>query len=152
MSETVPVEYLYGIDSSVSDDARLETGPRVVQFRITKKTPKRIYYVASKDWEIRPRIGFVDRQRIEADGEVYLRNRHWSSPDFHLYLSEPVIETAKAPTLDELKAAMRAAHPDVGGTHEAFLAAHQRYERARNDFLAKQAQGQTSPSEGDQVT
>ncbi|MFF9003708.1 hypothetical protein ACF1GW_39085 [Streptomyces achromogenes] len=145
--ELQPAEYLYGIDSSVSDDARFYQGPRVVEFRITKKTAKRIYYVVSADWEPRTRIGFVDRQRIEADGEIYLRNRHWSAPDFHLYLNRPEIPEQLKPDLASLRAEMAAAHPDRGGSDEAFIAARARYERAR----ASQ-QGQTPPTEGDQVT
>ena len=127
-----PVEFLYGIDSSVDDDSTRYRPPRVVQFRITKKTPRRIYYVASRDWEVRPRIGFVDRPRIETDGEVWQRNRHWSAPDFRLHLAPPVIEQAAKPDLAELKAAMAAAHPDHGGTDEAFIAARRRYETARD--------------------
>jgi hypothetical protein len=142
-----PTEYLYGIDSTVSDDSRFYQGPRVVQFRITKKTAKRIYYVASKSWEPRVQIGFVDRQRIEADGEIYLRNRHWSAPDFHLYLNPPVIQQHNKPDLESLRAEMAAAHPDRGGTDEAFIAARARYERARANVPK-----QTPPTEGDRVT
>ncbi|MEU7338680.1 hypothetical protein [Streptomyces sp. NPDC007074] len=130
----VAVEYLYAIQSEhwQGDDSRFHVPKQVITFRITKKTPKRIYYIASEDWEPRRRTGYVDRQRIEAEGEVYSRSLHWSAPDFHLYLEAPELEEyAPAPDLAALKAAMRAAHPDVGGTHEAFLEAHERYERAR---------------------
>lgn len=150
-----PDEFLYGIDSTVSDDARFYQAPRVVRFRITKKTPKRIYYVASEAWEPAPRIGFVDRRRIEADGEVYLRNRHWSAPDFHLYLTPPTVEGAATPDLATLHSEMAAAHPDRGGTDEQFIAARTRYERAR---AAKDSPRSTSvghqkkPTEGDRVT
>lgn len=129
--ELETAEFLYGIDSTVSDDSRFYQGPRVVQFRITKKTAKRIYYVSSGDWEPRPRIGFVDRQRIEADGEVYLHSRHWSDPQFHLFLSPPELEDQAGPDLASLRAEMAAAHPDRGGSDEAFIAARSRYERAR---------------------
>jgi hypothetical protein len=132
MSEDVTAaEYLYGVDSTVPDDSRFYEPPRVVRFRITKKTPKRIYYVVSEDWEPRARIGFVDRQRIEADGEIYQRNRHWSAPDFHLYLSAPELQEPAKPDLAALRAEMAAAHPDRGGSNEAFIAARQRYEQAR---------------------
>lgn len=130
MTAPAPVEFLYGIDSSVDDDARFYEAPRIVRFRITKKTPRRIYYVASRDWESRPRVGFVDRRRIETDGEVYSRNRHWSAPDFHLYLNPPELEQSTKPDLGELKAAMAAAHPDRGGTDAEFIAARRRYEQA----------------------
>ncbi|MER5816843.1 hypothetical protein [Streptomyces californicus] len=124
----VQVEYLYGIDSSVADDSRFYEPSRVVKFRITKKTPKRIYYVRCDD---RQTTGFVDRQRIEADGEIYSRTRGWWSPDFHLYLNPPELEQATKPDLGQLKAAMAAAHPDRGGTDAEFIAAHARYENAR---------------------
>jgi len=132
-TELVRAEFLYGIDSSVADDDRFYEPPRVVKFRITKKTPKRIYYVTSEDWEKRTRVGFVNRQSIEADGEVYQRNRHWSAPDFHLYLNPPELEQPAKPNLAALKQAMAAAHPDrEGGDHEAFIAARARYEKARS--------------------
>lgn len=131
MSAPEPVEFLYGIDSSVADDSRFYEPPHVVRFRITKKTPKRIYYVVSEDWEARTRTGFVDRQRIEADGEIYQRNRHWSARDFHLHLSPPELQQHAKPNLAALRADMAAAHPDRGGSDEAFIAARTRYETAR---------------------
>lgn len=130
-TDVTAAEFLYGVDSTTSDDTRFYRPPRVVQFRITKKTPKRIYYVVSEDWESRTRTGFVDRQSIEADGEVYQRNRHWSAPDFHLHLNPPDLQQVTKPDLPALRAEMAAAHPDRGGTSEEFIAARQRYERAR---------------------
>lgn len=130
--ELETAEFLYGVDSTVSDDSRFQQGPRVVQFRITKKTAKRIYYVSSADWEPRPRIGFVDRQRIETDGEIYLHSRHWSDPQFHLYLSPPDLQRQEQPDLAQLKSEMAAAHPDRGGSEESFIAARSRYEQARS--------------------
>lgn len=131
MTTPAPVEYLFGVDSSVADDDRFYEPPRVVQFRITKKTAKRIYYVASEDWEARRRTGFVNRQRIEADGEVYQRGRHWSAPDFHLYLKPPELQQHAKPDLAALRTAMAAAHPDRGGSNEAFIAARTRYQKAK---------------------
>lgn len=130
MNETVPVEFLYGIEAGHwegNDDVWVPH--RVVSFRITKKTPKRIYYVA-RDWG-QPEIRFVDRQRLEADGEIWRRSAQWWEPDIRLYLNPPVIEQAVKPDLAELKAAMAAAHPDRGGSDTEFIAARQRYERAR---------------------
>ncbi|MEW2069029.1 hypothetical protein [Streptomyces sp. NPDC007346] len=124
------VEYLYGVDSSVADDSRFYEPPRVVKFRITKKTPKRIYYARRDDGQA-VATGFVDRQRIEADGEIYSRTRGWWSPDFHLHLSPPDLDRVASPDLGELKAAMAAAHPDRGGTDAEFIAARNRYENAR---------------------
>jgi hypothetical protein len=121
-----PVEFLYGIDSSVSDDSRFYEPPRVVRFRITKKTPRRIYYEAGY------LVRFVDRRRLEADGEVHRKSAGWWERDATVYLQPPVLEQATAPDLGVLKAAMAAAHPDRGGTHEAFIAARRRYEQAVN--------------------
>jgi hypothetical protein len=132
--DLLKVEYLYAIQAEhwSGDDSRFHVPKQVITFRIIKKTPKRIYYIASEGWEPRRRTGYVDRQRIEAEGEVYSRSLHWSAPDFHLYLEAPELEEyAPAPDLAQLKAAMRAAHPDVGGSDEAFREAHERYERAR---------------------
>ena len=125
------IEYLYGIDSSVSDDSRYYEPPRVVRFRITKKTPKRIYYLRRDDG-LRAETGYVNRQQIEADGEIYNHGAGgWWAPDFHLHLEPPVIEQAKKPDVAALKAEMAAAHPDVGGTDETFIAARRRYEAAK---------------------
>ncbi|MEH0442487.1 hypothetical protein QA811_02130 [Streptomyces sp. B21-102] len=131
MTDLAAVEYLYGIDASVADDSRFYEPPRVVRFRITKKTPKRIYYLRRDDG-LRTETGYVDRQKIEADGEIYNHGAGgWWAPDFHLHLTEPELEQAQKPDLAALKAEMAAAHPDRGGTEEAFIAARQRYERAR---------------------
>src|SRR5215470_3830986 len=92
----VPIEFLYGIQAGRYDGNDDWKPAHTVRFRITKKTTKRIYYVA-RDWAIRPEIRFVDRQRIEADGEIYQRSRHWSEPDKHLYLADPVVEQAAPP-------------------------------------------------------
>lgn len=129
-AEPEQVEFLYGVDSSVADDSRFYKPPHVVKFRITKKTPKRIYYARRDGGQSAP-TGFVDRQRIEADGEIYSRTRGWWAPDFHLYLAPPELEQVAKPDLGELKAAMAAAHPDRGGTDAEFIAARNRYERAR---------------------
>jgi hypothetical protein len=131
--DLLAVEYLYGIEAEhwEGDDSRFYVPSRIVTFRITKKTAKRIYYVRAERGPAEP-IGFVDREAIETHGEVYRKSAGWWEKDAHLYLKPPVLETyAPAPSLTELKAAMRAAHPDMGGSHEAFLEAHERYERAR---------------------
>lgn len=131
MSDDVTAaEYLYGIKAEHYDGNDDHVPTRVVSFRITKKTPKRIYYVR-RERGSRTEIGYVDRQKIEADGEIYNKAAGgWWAPDLHLYLNPPEIQKA-GPGLAELKAAMRAAHPDMGGSHEGFLEAHQRYEKAR---------------------
>jgi hypothetical protein len=123
-----PVEFLYGIDLGVSDDSRFYEPPRIVRFRITKKTPKRIYYLR-RDWSDRQR--FVDRLALERDGQVTRKSGGWWESDLTLYLAPPALEQARKPDLTDLKAAMADAHPDRGGTDEAFIAARARYERAR---------------------
>ena len=114
------VEYLYELWDANWDDGPLGNY-QVLRWEITKKTPKRIYF------DRNGHSGFVDRQRIEADGEVlhgYTRRR--------LHLNPPELPgQPKPPSLPELKAAMADAHPDRGGTDEAFIAARARYERAR---------------------
>lgn len=122
MSATTPaaIEFLYELWDANWDDGPLGNW-QVLRHPITRKTPKRIYFTLTNG-----RTGYVDRQKIEADGEIYhgytLRRLH---------LTEPEIPTRHQPqSLAELKAAMAAAHPDRGGTDEAFIAARRRYEAA----------------------
>ena len=119
--EVVATEYLYELWDANWDDGPLGNY-QVLRYEITKKTPKRIYFVMNG------RSGFVDRQRIEADGEILhgytLRRLHLNPPE--------IPGQRKSPSLPELKQAMADAHPDRGGTDEAFIAARARYERARD--------------------
>jgi hypothetical protein len=131
--DILAVEYLYAIEAEhhEGDDNRFHVPKRVITFRVTKKTARRIYYLRSERLG-RMDIGYVDRQQIEAEGELFRKSAGWWERDARLYLEPPVLQTyAPAPDLAELKAAMRAAHPDVGGSNEAFREAHERYERAR---------------------
>ena len=113
-------------------DANWDDGPlgnyRIIRHEITKKTTKRIYFTDGTGYSRHEgKVHYVDRQRIEADGEIWWSPRHTS-----LYLNEPEIpHRPKPPSLAELRKAAADAHPDRGGTNEAFIAAHQRYERAR---------------------
>lgn len=121
MSATpVPVEYLYELWDANWDDGPLGNY-QILRWEITKKTPKRIYF------ERNGRSGFVDRQRIEADGEILhgytLRRLHLNPPELP---SQP-----KPPSLPELRKAMADAHPDRGGTDAEFITARTRYENAR---------------------
>jgi hypothetical protein len=131
-SGAAPVEYLYAVvaEHYNGNDDWVEAA--AVQFRITRRTAKRIYYVRRERGDD-VQIGYVDRQALERDGEVYSRGAGgWWAPDYHLYAAPPVLEPARPETPDvrELKAAMRAAHPDTGGTNEAFIEAREQYERA----------------------
>lgn len=126
----IPVEYLYGIQAEGYDGNDNWTPARIVAFRITKKTPKRIYYVRRDDG-LTTWIGYVNRQKFEADGEIYNHSAHWSFPEFHLYLNPPEIAQHAKPDLSSLKTAMAAAHPDRGGTDAEFIEARRRYEEAK---------------------
>jgi hypothetical protein len=123
MTSTTPAatEFLYELW-----DANWDDGPvgnwQILAHPITKKTTKRIYFEY-----LNGRKGFVDRQKIETDGEIYhgytLRRLHLSLPEIpHQLESTP---------LAELKQAMADAHPDRGGTDATFIAARTRYERAK---------------------
>lgn len=130
-SGAAAVEYLYGLVGGGFDGSDEWVGPRVVQFRITKRTARRVYYVRREGRSGDPEVGFVDRQVLESAGEVVRGGGGWWSNDYRLYAQPPVIEAAPKPaSVAELKAAMHAAHPDRGGSHEDFIAARARYERA----------------------
>ncbi|MFH8813092.1 hypothetical protein ACH4GZ_38835 [Streptomyces hygroscopicus] len=136
------IEYLYAIDTPEGPSS-----VRIIRFPIVKKTTKRIYYdVTGWATERTSGVRFVDRETIERDGEIVRRAAAgWWEKDLHLYLSEPDLpDYDHQPSLAELKAAMAAAHPDRGGSNEAFIAARERYEMARA--------AQTPPTEGDQMT
>jgi hypothetical protein len=148
-SDTRQVEYLYGHTMGGE-----ETNGCPVRFRITKKTAKRIYYVrqeeeidkhgepvdypwiksTSDDDDV---IGYVNRQKLEADGSVYNKGVHWCRPDWHLYasleglLGDRYQHRNDQPDIHQLKAEMAAAHPDRGGTSAAFIEARARYIAAR---------------------
>ena len=114
------VEFLYELWDANWDDGPLGNW-QIIRHQVTRKTGKRIYF------HLRGRTAFVDRQRIEADGEIFYRPTART-----LYLAEPEIPSGpKPPDLAALKAEMAAAHPDVGGTDEAFIAARRRYEAAK---------------------
>ena len=134
-----PIGYLYAVEPGryELDDVTWIDG-KVVRFPITKKTPRRIYYLRPRflympgpDWQ----PGYIDRQELEAHGSV--RVPYW----FLLFAEPPELPPARevrarswpkqaAPDVKALKAAMADAHPDRGGTDEAFIAARERYLRA----------------------
>jgi hypothetical protein len=137
-SDTRVIEYLYSSHS--------------YKFQITRKTAKRVFYIrqplpieepeyygvtilrSSED------VGYVDRLKLEAEGGVYNGGRHWSAEDYHLYLSIDHMRRARPdyrqsmPDLATLKAEMAAAHPDRGGSNEAFVTARSRYVEARRSM------------------
>jgi hypothetical protein len=127
-TDASPVEYLYGI-------AYADGKSWVKAYRITRKTPKRIYYIREQRFaDEDPEIGFVNRQELESTGEVINRSRGWWDADFHLYAEPPELHDSSSvmpKTLSELRAEMADAHPDRGGTREAFEAARVRYLAAK---------------------
>jgi hypothetical protein len=115
-----PVEYLY----NRYDD----------KFQIVKKTTKRIYYILATDEDtplfckLENPIRYIDREQIEREGEI------WTRENAHLFLKPPERHPLRDPAvadIRELKAAMGAAHPDAGGSNEAFIAARQAYVAVR---------------------
>jgi hypothetical protein len=137
-SDTRVVEYLY-------------SGSR--RFQILKKTKQRIYYSSqplvledeNSRYNTRDltdyRVKFINRQKIERDGEIWShRSSGWWEADARLYLAPPTPQAEPAPPdLRELKAAMAAAHPDRGGSHEAFIAARRAYVEARRKSARRAA-------------
>ncbi|HEX2301556.1 MAG TPA: hypothetical protein VHH34_24145 [Pseudonocardiaceae bacterium] len=127
-TEAGAVEYLYRIftpEDNLLDDV-------VMSMRITKKTPKRIYYLRD---ELHGTVGYVDRQELETTGQAFYHN---GTGSFIIYAQPPDISGWKPPTpaeqqaeLSRLRAEMAAAHPDHGGTDQEFIAAHQRYKQAQ---------------------
>ena len=114
-------EFLYELWDANWDDGPLGNY-QILQHPITRKTPKRIYFTLRTG-----QTGYVDRQRIEADGEIYHGQTYR-----RLHLTPPEIpKPPRKPSLPELRKAMADAHPDRGGTDAEFIAARERYERAR---------------------
>jgi hypothetical protein len=140
------VEYLYAHDTHMCgfDGAdcpcfhltgRAKWDHHVIKLRITKKTAKRVYYLRPDAWAD-SRIGFVDRQQLEADGKVWRRSSGWWEPDAEVYAEHPDPPSGfylgeQQPDLSELRAEMADAHPDRGGTSAAFIEAHDRYLAAK---------------------
>ncbi|MFJ6729433.1 hypothetical protein ACIQPQ_31475 [Streptomyces sp. NPDC091281] len=120
MADLEQTEYLYE-----PWDANWDDGPlgnyRIRKHPITRKTPKRIYF--KRDGR---RLAFVDRVRIEADGEIFYRPIART-----LYLVPPKLPGKAKPSLPELRKAMADAHPDRGGSTAEFIAARKRYEAAK---------------------
>jgi hypothetical protein len=151
--EANTVEYLFSSYYYCDEMSPPET--LFYRWRILKKTKKRVYYVrADRPERIDERgeligeprspssydtTGFVDREKLEADGEVRNRGVHWSSHDSRLYVSlERLLEErprqAEPPNLQQLKAEMAAAHPDRGGSSAAFIEARARYVAALREM------------------
>lgn len=119
-----PIEYLYFIYDGDWDGNGGQS--EVWRYRITRKTRTRIYFARTMNpRDTDPFISCIDRQRIEADGEIWYHGRD-------LYLRPPQLPKRPAsPDLKELKKLMADAHPDRGGSDAEFIEARARYQRAR---------------------
>jgi hypothetical protein len=121
-SDSRPVEYLYR--------------PWGVQHQIVKKTKTRIFYNKreANTWrETELELGFVDRTEVELpEGQDYYYDKKGRKLRRYWFLQPPLMPQIEKPkSLRELKAAMADAHPDRGGTSEAFIKARRAYEAAR---------------------
>lgn len=134
-SETVKAEYLYRRIQYEDNDGFLREA--VIAHWVVKKTPHRVYYILyGPPGRPHPAIGFVDRQELEAKGRVWISRR-----DHYLYAETPEFaESWRKPNLSELKAQVAAAHPDRGGTTEAFMAARRRYQNAQRALYVARAE------------
>jgi hypothetical protein len=104
---------------------------------ITKVTPKRIYFRFNGTAQQRERVYFIERARFKIDHlddptlEALNGTRALHRSVYHhgvrelLHLRPPMIPGR--PNLLELRRAMAAAHPDRGGSLEAFQLARARY-------------------------
>jgi hypothetical protein len=120
-----PVEWLYGYGGAT--------------FRIIKKTPQRVFYVLDdhRGADGLGTIRHVDRRILEADGMVGRHSRAWWESDRVLFTHEqyeahrPDTAQARPEDLRRLHRDMVDAHPDRGGSAEAFRTARKRYLAAK---------------------
>lgn len=128
---SVAVTHLYGIRAGHHDGTGAWHPARVVAFPVTRVTPRRIYYRPDGPECVGER--FVDRRILERDGRVTRRSGRWWETDLTVHLHPPEVpERPPHRDLVALRAAMIAAHPDRGGSHEAFLSARREYESVRD--------------------
>lgn len=135
---------LFAVEPGFYDHgARQWVHSKIVRLPVTKTTPKRIYFLRSSEpGEFE--TGYIDRQAFETKGWVYssrfrkIYAKAPELPDDKPYIPPPLrpeygyrAATVSVEELKRLKAVMRAAHPDLGGTSEAFIKARAEYERAR---------------------
>ena len=142
-------DYLY----SIAHDGR------VVAHRITKWTPKRVYYVRERpryrdpglveyltspdrrwsdtfgwverdgDAVIWVIIGYANRAELERDGETATL-AHFTYPEHVVFATREAAEAIAHGDIKQLRRQIASVHPDRGGTNEEFMAARKRYERA----------------------
>lgn len=117
---------------------------KIVRLPVVKTTPRRIYFLRSSEPGEFER-GYVDRQAFEAKGWVYSSrfnkiyatppklpgDKPFIPPPFHPEYGHPRAAVS-VEELKRLKAIMRAAHPDIGGSDAEFIKARAEYENARD--------------------
>lgn len=147
-TDSAPTEYLWypAFRRSNDYDYGSTTYPQGT-IPIVKKTAKRVYYLNGPDrgYGTGPDIGYIDRIALERDGMVKLRSARWWDDVSELYLTEEGAREStrewrerldrpsnadEAPDLQKLRLAAANAHPDRGGTNEAFAEAFRRYKQA----------------------
>jgi len=142
-SEAAPVELLYGYSGTT--------------YRVIRKTPQRVYYVLDdhRGADGHGTIRHVNRHILETDGMVGRHCGHWWENDRVLHTREHY-ETHRAADVqrqpDDLRRLHRDmvdAHPDRGGSAEAFRAARKRYLAAKQ--RAARAQARTATRTGARV-
>jgi hypothetical protein len=141
---------LFAIEFGYYDHgARHWVHSKIVRLPVVKTTPRRIYFLRSSEPD-EFETGYLDRQTFESRGWVYSSryNKIYATPP-KVPNDKPFIPRPPRPEdqhatvtveeLKQLKAAMRAAHPDLGGTDAEFIRARERYVLARD--LAKTSAG-----------
>lgn len=93
---TVPEdEYLYELWDANWDDGPLGNY-QILRHKITRKTAKRIYFTLTNG-----RTGYVNRQQIEANGEIYhgytLRRLHLEPPEIPNHPKPPSLADLRKP-------------------------------------------------------
>lgn len=119
----VAVEYLYSPDWHEDLDGYLVR--EVKLFRITKRTPKRVFFDAGYG-----RTKSVDRERLERDGNVWVREFGGYFVYANRADAEPTPREEPKARVRRLRDEMAAVHPDRGGDPAEFRTAYARYQRA----------------------
>jgi hypothetical protein len=123
VTDVVPVEYLYS--PWMYEDERGHLDTEVKLFRITKRTPKRVFFDAG-----RGRAKSVDREQLEREGRVWVREFGGYSVYANRADAEPTPREATEDKIRRLRVEAAALHPDRGGDPIEFRAAYARYQRA----------------------
>lgn len=161
-------DYVYSVKIAMDgtgDGAKMVPVP----FRVTKITPKRVFYLVPNPAGQQPDFisASVNRQELENAGpqDLWLTRRAYGRRDSQLF---PVRKAAEAycrhwsaraaggkppdeAAVEQLRRGMLAAHPDRGGTAEDFIRAREAYLNARTllDFETATQQKKASRQKPD---